>query len=108
MAKRVPADIAYTQLFATGLMDSLMIAIGQYGCLPRFAPARRESLAILCTNSVCKDGKRRIQTSNDNERLVAESSLFSSAHLAMACAYSFGSFFTNHKSVRLHQTAKET
>jgi hypothetical protein len=55
-----------------------------------------------------KRGTRRMQTSNDNERLVAESSLFSSAHLAMACPYSFGSFFTNHKSVRVHQTAKET
>jgi hypothetical protein len=54
-----------------------------------------------------KRGTRRIQTSNDNERFVAESSLFSSAHLAMACAYSFGSFFTNHKSVRGHQTTKE-
>jgi hypothetical protein len=31
--------------FATGLMNILMIVIGQYGCLPRFAPARGESLA---------------------------------------------------------------
>jgi hypothetical protein len=55
-----------------------------------------------------KRGTRRIQTSNDNERFVAESSPFSSTHLAMACAYSFGSFSTNHKSVRVHQTGKET
>ena len=31
--------------FATGLMNIRVIVIGQYGCLPPFAPARGESVA---------------------------------------------------------------